>query len=1087
MSLMLLVAAAVILTACSDAGSTRRTILDRQGTIRGLSTEAVMVKVDDGKLIRIVIGQSGLDVYLELAINGQQIGRYESATGRYGEDCAEVKIAQAGTLAITIGSLRFPGVIGNYQLNVSEVANSDEADEQYTRASRVDVPLAPAERIRTFMRAAEMYGGKSRAREEGLASLAALNLLIETASDAKLAVTNGERAVKSLRDAGDQLLLASAINALAVAEGEAKQTDRMAAHFDEARRIYDAQGSRIGIAEVRLFEGVARYTGEDSEQLLGTFLALGVECAELHESVCQALALMDAAIMYRNRADYHASFDAFYSALRLVDRNADSAVTAQIDDNLAFTLRMIGDFDGAIFHHERAIEGFSGFGECSGVSRSLYGLGYSLLGIGANDQAMRFYKLALERSCAVAAVARTVPESPEVGRTAKELCAQAASLEKLDDDDRAVASWAAWDLGNFARSVSDPDGALACHEIGARLATTENYRLGTRLESVRDLVELARVSEAKALYAQVEPKLAKSHPWYRTQGMEIHAQILAASGKIADAIQGYQVAGAAYQEVGNFEGVFSALSRRASLGLSNGDSRAESFFADADAALENVRLLSLDPAYSASLFESGRRVYEEWVSSVLTRERGAPNEDRTVTALAISERSRGRLLAQLAKASHVGEEARAARRRSVAAGTVAILESAEAGRPLGTGGAIESSEETSARLNRELGLDATRFDGKARAAFVTILDKYRQHLDDQTTVVEYLLGDRQCYVWVIRKDGVFRAELGPAQPIRAATEELGGALATDQKDADEVLGKLYDLVWRPIQHYVHGSKIEIVPDDVLHALPFAALWDRGSRKYLIESAAIGYLPSIQFAVTRGAETGGGAHSRETLLVGDPVYELQDAQERCAAGAKALDSGSHVTTLRRIPASWREIDSIEAIIKDEATRPVVLIGCAATRARILAAQQGNFRFVHFATHAMADRVVPQRSAIYLSEWNQDGLAVPGVLTASDLLEHPFQAELVVLSGCSTAGGRQFSGEGSLGLSFSLMAGGAREVISTLWPVADAASVVAMTRMYEGLIVKKDESSSALRSAQLEMLAGKRWSHPRHWAAYSLLGT
>ena len=114
-------------------------------------------------------------------------------------------------------------------------------------------------------------------------------------------------------------------------------------------------------------------------------------------------------------------------------------------------------------------------------------------------------------------------------------------------------------------------------------------------------------------------------------------------------------------------------------------------------------------------------------------------------------------------------------------------------------------------------------------------------------------------------------------------------------------------------------------------------------------------------------------------------------------------------------------------------------------------------------------------------------MPGSLSAADLLDHPFDAELVVLSGCTTQGGRQLSGEGSLGLPFSLLAGGTRQVISTLWPVMDAAGVAAMSGFYTAMISRGEPAFAALRDAQLEMLKGARWSHPRHWAAYSLLGT
>jgi CHAT domain-containing protein len=114
------------------------------------------------------------------------------------------------------------------------------------------------------------------------------------------------------------------------------------------------------------------------------------------------------------------------------------------------------------------------------------------------------------------------------------------------------------------------------------------------------------------------------------------------------------------------------------------------------------------------------------------------------------------------------------------------------------------------------------------------------------------------------------------------------------------------------------------------------------------------------------------------------------------------------------------------------------------------------------------------------------AMNGILTAGDLLENPFTAELVVLSGCDTAGGKRFGGEGALGLSFSMLARGSRHVISTLWKVGDVSSAFAMQRLYTELVVDHERPVDALRAAQLAVLAQEKWSHPVHWAAYVLLG-
>jgi CHAT domain-containing protein len=1081
----LLLAVACVMTSCAKPAPSQRTILDRQGAVRGLSKETLTIEVEKGDLLQISLAQTGLDLFLQLEFGGKTLGCFESMTGRYGEDRAQISSPGSGELTLTIGAVRFPDVTGTYHLIVRSGGALDQAEARFTSASRVDGPLPPAaERAKLFDEAAERYAGSGRVREEGLASFAALILLNDASSDATAAIKSGERAVAALRKSGDRLLLAGAINVLAWVKGDAKQMDSLESSFTEARELYEAGQSRIGVAEVRLYETALNYKGRDSEERLTAFRELERECSALHELVCQAIALTSGAVLLRNQGAYPATFDALYSALKLVDPEADAIMFADTSDNTAFASRMVGDFDSAIYHHERALEAYDRVGVHGGASRSLYGLGYSFLGVGDSEQALRFYKLALERS--QPAVTTDGSERAGPALSARSLCELATHSQDLDKEGRAIATWTSWDLGNHARATADPASALACHEIATRLATSANYRRGTKLESVRDLLELHREQDANTLFSEVQPELAASHPWYRAQGAEVEGQLLAAGIHQVAAIERFSAAAKEYRDVGNFEGAFSALSRRAEVATRVRDRRANDFFADADSALEDVRLLSLDPSFSASLFASGRRIYEEWIESRLAAAKDVRSTTVALDTLAISERSRSRLLSQVAKATHVGQDAREARIRSVAAGALALLESEEAGRA--PSAASTSHQGPAAQLNRELGLQPTRFTDGIFSAAVAELNEYRGRLDDQTTVVEYLLGEQQSYAWVVRKDSVARIVLANGAAIRSAValarQSIESANSVD--DVKAALKRLYDILWRPLLSSIHGGQVYLVLDDALHEVPFAALWDAERSQYLIEQATLTYLPSIQFAMAHSAGNPEATVRGTALLVGDPVYELQDARRRCSPDAKQVEQKVSTTELRRIPGSAREVAGIEMLLRTQGMDAEILVGCAATRARVLASHPQGYRFVHFATHATADRVLPQRSAIYLSQWNDQGGATVDVLAAADLLVRPLNADLVVLSGCSTAGGRQFSGEGSLGLPFSLLAGGSRQVISTLWPVADAASVTAMNYLYSGLVSRHESAATALRNAQLEMLNGSRWNHPRHWAAYSLLG-
>ena len=164
--------------------------------------------------------------------------------------------------------------------------------------------------------------------------------------------------------------------------------------------------------------------------------------------------------------------------------------------------------------------------------------------------------------------------------------------------------------------------------------------------------------------------------------------------------------------------------------------------------------------------------------------------------------------------------------------------------------------------------------------------RYRAALDTNTTVIEYLLGEKRGFAWVVRKDGVTRFDLGPAAPIRAAVIEARNALeaGVPEQEFKPALARAYDLVWLPLKSAVAGGKFEIVPDDVLHETPFAALWDRQSGQYLVQQAALTLLPSIQFSASRERKSTAVSGPVAALLVGDPVYEFKDAQVRCSSGA-----------------------------------------------------------------------------------------------------------------------------------------------------------------------------------------------------------
>jgi CHAT domain-containing protein len=98
----------------------------------------------------------------------------------------------------------------------------------------------------------------------------------------------------------------------------------------------------------------------------------------------------------------------------------------------------------------------------------------------------------------------------------------------------------------------------------------------------------------------------------------------------------------------------------------------------------------------------------------------------------------------------------------------------------------------------------------------------------------------------------------------------------------------------------------------------------------------------------------------------------------------------------------------------------------------------------------------------------------------------RADLVTLSGCQTALGRDIRGEGLVGLTRGFMYAGAEAVVASLWQVDDESTAELMKRFYRAMLKENLRPANALRAAQLDMSRNRRWSDPFYWAGFVLQG-
>jgi CHAT domain-containing protein len=159
---------------------------------------------------------------------------------------------------------------------------------------------------------------------------------------------------------------------------------------------------------------------------------------------------------------------------------------------------------------------------------------------------------------------------------------------------------------------------------------------------------------------------------------------------------------------------------------------------------------------------------------------------------------------------------------------------------------------------------------------------------------------------------------------------------------------------------------------------------------------------------------------------------------------------------------------------------------ATRATAMSPELSQYRIVHFATHGLLNSEHPELSGLVFSLVDKNGKPQDGFLQLQDIYNLNLPADLVVLSACETALGKEINGEGLIGLTRGFMYAGASRVVASLWKVSDVATARLMAYFYSAMEKDGLPPAAALRAAQIQMWKQKRWSAPYYWAGFQIQG-
>jgi CHAT domain-containing protein/tetratricopeptide (TPR) repeat protein len=359
-------------------------------------------------------------------------------------------------------------------------------------------------------------------------------------------------------------------------------------------------------------------------------------------------------------------------------------------------------------------------------------------------------------------------------------------------------------------------------------------------------------------------------------------------------------------------------------------------------------------------------------------------------------------------------------------------------------------------------------------------------VDTGTVLVSYVVGEDRSLLMTVTVDDDGQASLrASALPVGAEQLSLrvdifralisrgksGVLMEPALKSQSE---RLFQVLIEPCRDVVESAdRVIILPDGPLLDLPFAALIDPQNGVFLGQWKALVFNPSAGVvAGLKGLRTTFLRPQSKLVAFGDPLFTQGKGFEKS-------------NNLGRLPGSRSEVENIARIFGNDA---IVFLGGEATESAVRDVSPGA-HFIHLAVHALADRKAPMESRLFLSPGNDGGedTGNDGVLTAFEIMnEMAIDAEVVTLSACGTAGGREVPGEGIVGLARAFQFAGARSVVVTQWPVSDQSTASVMRGFYDRL-ERGVGPAEALRGAQDDQLElGGTAAHPFHWAAFQVMG-
>jgi CHAT domain-containing protein len=618
-------------------------------------------------------------------------------------------------------------------------------------------------------------------------------------------------------------------------------------------------------------------------------------------------------------------------------------------------------------------------------------------------------------------------------------------------------------LGRTYKRYDELDTALDHYEKAYQHSTTQPQRYTASLAMAWVRLELGELDAAAELFGEIARSNAP--PTFRMNAALGEARVALVQERYEDALQSVSDAALAQDEFAWFGHAWFLSYLRALTYQGQGAfDEAKDSFEQATALVEAARYSLSEYDERSTYIQDKVVLYEDYAA--MLRDLGEQEE-----AMRVTERARSRGLLDLLYASQRSEASDSdgvgaamhsvalwQRQRALADELAELHEQ--------TGELGEAEQTRASFLRSELAAADSLYKATTQAlssrdqAYVydpIQPEAAREMLEEGEAMVLYDLASSeergQSVAYVVTKTSVTTV------PLPVETSALPDRIRFLRGQIG--LGGTPGANWEGAARQLHGDLVEpllvalpadiehlhLIPEGVLHYVPFAALLDANQR-FLVERFTLSVAPSA--TVLHLSRERNPRQWRSMLLVADPTG--------------------------RLPGSRREAQEIASV---STSRRLALLGEQASE-QLVTEIAPNYDVLHFATHGTFSNQAPWRSHLELHD---------DVLNVADISRLELDAYLVTLSACETALGAGASsdvppGDEWIGLHQAFLAAGTPSVLATLWIIDDKASSSFMIDFYDRLAMQS--KAQALAQTQRSFIASSDQRHPFYWAPFVLVG-